>query len=358
MRRVARKVWVGPVAMGGDAPVSVQSMTRAPIDALEENLDEIALAAQSGCDIMRLAVPSASAAASFGRIAARSPIPLVADTHFDWRTTLAVIREGAAKVRINPGNMDPDGLSMVVEAAGERSIPIRIGGNSGSILHRSGGSAGEGAADVPALMAEEVLEWAGRMEDLGFRDIVLSLKTHDAAGTVRANRLAAERSDYPLHIGVTAAGGRDDALLKSAAAVGSLLLDGIGDTIRLSFTGDMAGEVEAGAALLRSLGLRRDGVEIISCPACGRCRVDLPELARRVKERLSGLRADLRVAVMGCEVNGPGEARAADVGIASAGGVIHLFVDGKVVDKVAAYEAVERLALEAEKMAAARNTMP
>lgn len=339
---------VGGVKIGAGSPVSVQSMARAPWDDVEANLAEITAAAAAGCQIMRLAVPSAAAAKYFGRVAARSALPLVADTHFDWRTTLAAIGEGAAKVRINPGNMNPEGLCRVVDAAGERGIPIRIGGNSGSILHRRGGAA---ETDVARAMAEEALVWAGRMDDMGFRDIVLSLKSHDAAGTVRANRLAAEASDYPLHLGVTAAGDSEEALYKSVAALGSLLLDGIGDTVRLSFTGDMIGETEAATKLLRAVGLRHGGVEIISCPACGRCRVELPELARRVKERLAGLEAPLRVAVMGCEVNGPGEAKAADLGIASAGGTIHLFVAGEVIDKVSAADAVERLALEAERLA-------
>lgn len=351
MRRKTRTIRVGKVEMGGDAPVSVQSMARAPVDDVPANLAEIAAAAGAGCDIMRLAVPSASAARHFGRIAARSELPLVADTHFDWRTTLAAIREGAAKIRINPGNMNPDGLARVVDAAGERGIPIRIGGNSGSILHRRGGA----VVDLPALMARELLDWAAKIEAMGFRDIVLSLKTHDAADTVRANRLAAEASDYPLHLGVTAAGGGDEALFKSAAAIGGLLIDGIGDSIRFSFTGDMMGEIAAGLSLLRSLGLRRDGVEIISCPACGRCRVDLPYLAQLVKDRLAHIGTNLKVAVMGCEVNGPGEARAADLGIASAGGVIHLFVGGEVIDRVSADEAVERLAAEAERLAAERD---
>ncbi|MDR1745530.1 MAG: flavodoxin-dependent (E)-4-hydroxy-3-methylbut-2-enyl-diphosphate synthase [Planctomycetota bacterium] len=350
MTRTARMVTVGGVRIGGGAAVSVQSMARAPWDDVEANLAEIAAAAAAGCRIMRLAVPSVAAAACFGRVAARSELPLVADTHFDWRTTLAAIKEGAAKVRINPGNMVPDGLRRVADAAGERGIPVRIGGNSGSILHRRKDRDGA-ETDVAQAMADEALLWAGKMEDMGFRDIVLSLTSHDAAGTVRANRLVAEQSDYPLHLGVTAAGYADEALLKSAAALGSLLLDGIGETIRLSFTGDMIGEIKAGLDLLRAIGLRRDGVEVVSCPACGRCRVSLPELARQVKERLAGLNVPLRVAVMGCEVNGPGEAKAADLGIASAGGTMHLFVRGEVVGKVAAHEAVERLALEAEQMA-------
>lgn len=347
-RRKTRQVNVGGLKMGGDAPVSVQTMTRAPADDVEASLAEIRAAAAAGCHLVRLAVPSAAAAAAFGRVAARAPLPLAADTHFDCRATLAAIREGAAKVRINPGNMDPDGLARVVDLAGERGVPVRIGGNSGSIRHRH---AGRGDVPLPDLMAEEALSWAARMEELGFRDIVISVKANDAAGTVRANRLVAERSDYPLHLGVTAAGLREDSLMKSAAAIGSLLLDGIGDTIRFSFTGDMTGEIEAGRSLLAALGLAPSGPTIISCPACGRCRVNLPDLARQVRARLAALPRPLKVAVMGCEVNGPGEAREADVGIASAGGVIHLFVKGEVVEKVPADKAVERLAEEAFRLA-------
>ncbi len=350
-RRTTRQVMVGPVALGGDAPIPVQTMTRSPVEDVDATLAEIRQAAELGCHIVRVALPNAASAGYFGRIAARSPLPVVADTHFDWRTTVAAIREGAAKVRINPGNMQPDGLAQVVAAAGEKNIPIRIGGNSGSIFYRGGGD----GMSLPEAMAEELLLWADRMEQLGFRDIVLSLKTHDAAGTVQANRIAAGRSDYPLHLGVTAAGPREDSLLKSAAAMGSLLLDGMGDTIRFSFTGDMAGEVEAGRALLRSLGLSRDGAEIIACPACGRCRIALPALVDAVRERLAHIAVPMRVAVMGCEVNGPGEAKSADIGIASAGGVMHLFVDGKVVEKVPADQAVDKLVEQAERLAQMRG---
>ena len=344
-----RRLSVGNVAIGGGAPITVQTMTRAPLEDLEANLALINAAHAAGCDIARAAVPSVASAAAFGRLAARSPLPLVADTHFDWRIAVAAINEGAAKVRLNPGNMSPDGLSRVVDAAGGRGIPIRIGGNSGSIRH--GGKNAE--SDVATALAEETLAWAEKMRALGFQDIVLSLKANSAAETVRAYRIAAARTDLPLHLGVTAAGSREDALLKSAAALGSLLIDGIGDTIRLSFTGDAIGEVKAGVDLLRALGLRRTGPEFIACPACGRCRVDLPELLARVKARLGGLAAPLRIAVMGCEVNGPGEARDADLGLASAGGIVHLFVKGEVIGRVANHEAVERLAAEAEKMAGA-----
>ncbi len=351
-RRRSRKVHIGETPMGGNARISVQTMTRSPIERIDASLEEIRAAHALGCDIVRLAVPNAASAPFFGRIAARSPVPLVADTHFDWRTTVAAIREGAAKIRINPGNMSPDGLARVVDAAGEKGIPIRIGGNSGSIFHRNGN---EGGMPLPDAMAEELLLWAGQMEDMGFHDIVLSLKTNDAAGTVRANRIAAARSDYPLHLGVTAAGPKSESLLKSAAALGSLLLDGIGDTIRFSFTGDMPGEVEAGRELLRSLGLGKRGVSIVSCPACGRCRVALADLVGQVRARLAHIEAPLQVAVMGCEVNGPGEAKAADCGIASAGGVMYLFIAGNVVDKVEKDSAVDRLVMEAERLAADRS---
>lgn len=351
-RRKTRAVNVGGVVIGGDAPVSVQTMTRAAADDVEGNVREISAAAAAGCDVARMAVPSAAMAPFFGRVAARSPIPVVADTHFDWRTTVAAIREGAAKVRINPGNMDPDGLSRVVDLAGERGIPIRIGGNSGSIRHR--GVGGDGVS-MARLLAEESLLWCERMGALGFGDIVVSVKAHDAAETVEANRIIAARSDYPLHLGVTAAGPREDSLLKSAAAMGSLLLDGIGDTLRFSFTGEVVGEVEAGRDLLRALGLSRGGVALVSCPACGRCRVPLSGLVAEVKRRLVHVDVPMTVAVMGCEVNGPGEASSADLGIASAGGVIHLFVRGEVVDRLAADVAVDRLVAEAERLAAARR---
>jgi (E)-4-hydroxy-3-methylbut-2-enyl-diphosphate synthase len=321
-------------------------MTRSRVEEVEGSLAEIRAAAASGADLVRLAVPNPAAAGYFGRIAARSPLPLVADTHFDWRTTLAAIREGAAKVRVNPGNMDPDGLARVAEAAGVRGIPIRVGGNSGSVRR-----SGEGAdSPLSELLAQETLTWAARLEELGFRDTVISVKASEAAVTVRAYRLVAAQSDYPLHLGLTAAGPRESSLLKSAAAIGSLLLDGIGDSIRFSFTGDAAGEVAAGRDLLRALALRREGVEIISCPACGRSRVELPELAREAREALGHIRSPLRVAIMGCEVNGPGEAGDADLGLAPGGGAVHLFIRGRVVEKLPPDRAIARLAEEAERL--------
>jgi (E)-4-hydroxy-3-methylbut-2-enyl-diphosphate synthase len=350
-RRISRIVRIGKIAMGGGAPISVQTMNRSPSGDIEGNLREIRAAEAAGADLTRLAVPNPDAAAAFGKIAARSPLPLIADTHFDWRTTLAAIREGAAKVRINPGNMNADGLARVAEAAGAKGIPIRIGGNSGSILRPGMGR----TLPLAEIMAGEALAWAEKLEKLSFRDIAISVKANDAAGTVLANRLVAARSDYPLHLGVTAAGPRESSLLKSAAAIGSLLLDGIGDSIRFSFTGDSAGEIAAGRELLRSLGLRREGPEIISCPACGRAKVDLPELVRQAEERLRHIQTPLRIAIMGCEVNGPGEARDADLGLASAGGVLHLFIRGEVVEKAPPGRAIDRLIEEAEKMCGEAN---
>ncbi len=332
--------------MGGDAPVSVQTMTRRPAEEVDANLAEIAAATAAGCDLVRLAVPSVAAAASFGRIAARAGVPLVADTHFDLAATLAAISNGAAKVRINPGNMNPDSLARVADAAGAAGIPIRVGGNSGSIRHRSG----DQSEDIAQLLADEALGWADKLDRLGFRDIVISVKAPDALSTVRANRIIAAACDYPLHLGVTAAGPKADSLFKSAAAIGSLLLDGIGDTIRFSFTGDMIGEVEAGLELLRALELRQAGPRIIACPGCGRCRMELSRLVDEVKQRTSHLPAGLKIAVMGCEVNGPGEAREADVGIASAGGQIYLFAKGEVVEKMPAAQAVDALVRRAEAL--------
>ncbi len=356
MLRSSHAVKVGPVQIGGGAPVSVQSMARRPLEDVQGNLAEIARAAGAGCRIMRLAVPSERSAAHFGQIAARAELPLVADTHFDYRTTLAAIREGAAKVRINPGNMPLDGLKRVVEAAGAKGIPIRIGSNSGSALHldgqaaaNRGGGGGDprAALDLAGRMAADVLYWAGRMGDLGFRDMVLSVKSADVGETIRANRMLAAESQHPIHLGVTAAGAGRPALLNRAAALGALVADGIGDTLRVSFTGDMDGEIRAGLDILDALGLG-EAAEVMSCPGCGRCRVDLAALAERVRERARGLKGRFKLAVMSCEVNGPGEAAMADAGLASAGGVVHVFVKGRVVGRYPEDAAVERLFQELE----------
>ncbi|MDR1612741.1 MAG: flavodoxin-dependent (E)-4-hydroxy-3-methylbut-2-enyl-diphosphate synthase [Planctomycetota bacterium] len=347
-RRETRRVLVGGTPLGGGAPISVQTMNRSAFDDVEGNLRELQAAANAGCDIGRMAVPSVAAVPMFGKVAARSPIPVVADVHFDWRVALAAVAEGAAKVRVNPGNMGRDGLARLSDAAGAKGIPVRIGVNSGSAL-----APGEtpGRRTMAEIMVKRALEWVDMLRDFGFRDVVLSFKAHSVRETVLANRLAAGRCSLPLHVGMTAAGGGETAMVKSVATLGSLLLDGIGDTIRVGITGDLAGEARVGVSVLKALELRRKGPEFCACPTCGRTRVDLAELLNRVEDRLAHLEAPLRIAVMGCEVNGPGEASSADLGLAASGGIMYLFKKGAVVRKVKAEEAVDALATEAEEMA-------
>lgn len=342
-RRRSRQVTVGKVTLGGGAPVSVQTMTKAPAGDAAGTLAQIREAAAAGCDIVRVAVPTVKHLDFLAVVVNESPLPVVADIHFDWRVAAGAVEAGAAKIRINPGNMcDWNGLREVARLAQARQVPIRIGLNSGSVKHKNA----DDSRPIPQALAEEALLYAGRFEEMGFRDLVLSLKASTAFETVEANRIAAARCDYPIHLGVTAAGPEDESLLKSAVALGALFADGIGDTIRLSFTGAPVREVLAGRQLLRAAGLLRDGPEVISCPTCGRCTVDLPAVVASVRERLRGMRTPLTVAVMGCEVNGPGEAKEADLGIAAAGGRFVLFIKGRKVRVVPAAEAAEALAEE------------
>lgn len=350
VRRITRQVSVGGVLLGGNAPVPVQTMTNAPAEDVAGTLAQIAAAADAGCDIIRCAVPTLKCADAFAAVVRSSALPVVADIHFDWRIALRAVELGAAKIRINPGNMnDWDGLAQVLAAAKERSVPVRIGVNGGSVRHKDR----EDARPLEQALVEEALGYAQRFEEMGFHDIVLSLKVSDALATIRVNRIAAARCDYPLHIGVTEAGVEEDALLKSALAIGALLADGIGDTIRLSFTGEPVREVIAGRRLLAAAGLLREVPELISCPTCGRCRSrELPQIAARVREGLQQLRAPLKVAVMGCEVNGPGEAAEADVGIAGTADGFVLFEHGQAVRKLAPDRAVEELLAAVRTLAA------
>ncbi len=347
--RRTRQVRVGSVPIGGGAPVSVQSMTKTATSDVAATLEQIRRLGTLGCEIVRTAVPTVRELDAFAEIVRSSPLPVVADIHFDWRIALGAIRAGACKVRINPGNMTgADDIARLAETAGEAGIPIRIGVNSGSVRHKGGG------ADTRALsraLAEEALEYAARFEQCGFRDLVLSLKASTAPETVAANRIVAAASDLPLHLGVTAAGPPQQAILKSAVGIGALLLDGIGETIRLSFTGDPGPEVTAGIGLLRAVGLREEGPELLSCPTCGRCSLDLAPLVAEVEAALAGVSAPLRVAVMGCEVNGPGEAREADVGLAAAGGRFTLFRHGRPVRTLQPAEAVSALVAEVRRLA-------
>lgn len=340
-RENTKRIYVGGVAIGGGAALSVQSMCNTSTADAEASLAQINALHKAGCDIVRLAVPDMAAAKAMERIAAESPIPVVADIHFDYRLALECVRAGVHKIRINPGNIGgADRVRAVAEACGEKKIPIRIGVNSGSIekqLLRKYGS------PTPEAMIESAENHVAMLSDCGFEDICLSLKASDVPLTVGAYRLAAERFPYPLHVGVTEAGTSYMGLVQSAVGIGTLLSEGIGDTIRVSLTADPVEEIKAGIAILKAAGLRRGGVKIVSCPTCGRTQIDLISTAKEVEERLSTLKKDITVAVMGCIVNGPGEAREADFGLAGGKGEAVLFKKGEIVSKVSEADMVSAL---------------
>ena len=349
-RRQTRRVMIGDVQVGGGAPVSVQSMTKCSTSDIAAVLDQTRALASAGCDIVRVAVPDESAARAVEPVAKESSIPVVADIHFDHRLALITIAGGVDAVRINPGNMRREShLKAVADAAGAAGIPIRIGINSGSLerslLKKHGGPTAE-------AMAESALVCAQKFEAWGLSDIKLSLKSHDVAQTVAAYRKVAAACDYPLHLGITATGSGLEARLKSAIGIGSLLLDGIGDTIRVSLSSSPLEEVEVGIAVLKVLGLRPRGVEFVACPTCGRCKVDLMGYLEVIKRRLSDLKGEISVAVMGCVVNGPGEARQADIGVAfSDDGIANLFRNGRRYASGSAGDMVERLVTDARRLA-------
>lgn len=324
-----RQILVGGVAIGGGAPVSVQSMTNTRTDDAAATLAQIRALAEAGCDIVRVAVPDRRAAEAIRELKAGSPLPLVADIHFDYKLALLAVENGADKIRLNPGNIGGgERVRAVARACEERKVPIRVGVNAGSLEKEVLGRLG----NTPEALAESALNQVRVLEDAGFDDICVSLKSSDVRATVAAYRLVAARCDYPLHIGVTEAGGAEMGLIKSSIGIGALLLDGIGDTLRVSLTADPVQEVVAGLGILRALGLR-GGVNLISCPGCGRTRIDLLSLAREVQARLAGVNRDITVAVMGCAVNGPGEARFADYGIAGGEEEGLLFRRGEIVGK-------------------------
>ena len=352
-RRKSRQIEIGSVKIGGGAPVSVQTMTKTLTTDVSGTLEQIRSVQSAGADIVRVAVPDEESAAAFKLITAQSPIPVVADIHFHAPLALRAIENGADAVRINPGNMELTGLKAVVEAAGAAGIPIRIGLNSGSVRRR--GEKTRDEFEVADLMVERALEYAAQFEAWGFGAIKLSLKASTAAATIHAYRKVAGACDYPLHVGVTATGTHEYALIKSSVGIGALLADGIGDTIRVSMTGPPEPEVRAGRSILASLGLLRLPFDVISCPTCGRVSVDLVRMAEEVEGALGEVPdhggPTIRVAVMGCEVNGPGEARDADVGVACGKGSALLFVRGESVRKLALDEVVATLVEEAKKLA-------
>ncbi|MHC4872361.1 MAG: flavodoxin-dependent (E)-4-hydroxy-3-methylbut-2-enyl-diphosphate synthase [Planctomycetota bacterium] len=347
-RRKSRVVSVGNVLVGGDNPVSVQTMTKAdPYDS-QLILKQVKASADLGCHIIRLAVPDLESLTAFAKVKKASPIPIVADIHFNEKLALAAIEAGADKVRINPGNMkDWAAIEEVVNAAKNKGIALRIGVNSGSVRAKKG----DDNRPMEEAMADAALEYIERIEAMGFNNFVVSMKASSVSETIAANMAVADKMDYPLHLGVTAAGPRETALLKSAAGIGGLLGQGIGDTIRLSFTGSPESEVEAGFDLLRAVGLCEDRVEVLSCPTCGRCKVDLQEMVLKVRDRLAHLHTPVQVAVMGCEVNGPGEAKESDIGIAAGKGKYALFAGGKLIKTVPEDNALDELCAEVEKIA-------
>ncbi|MCF8041242.1 MAG: flavodoxin-dependent (E)-4-hydroxy-3-methylbut-2-enyl-diphosphate synthase [Desulfarculaceae bacterium] len=331
-RDKTRGIMVGSVPVGHGAPVAVQSMTNTDTRDPEATLAQITALAQAGCELVRCAVPDLEAATAFGPITQTSPLPVIADVHFDPALAVAALEHGAAALRINPGNIGgPAAVARVVDAAKAVGAPIRVGANSGSlpkeVLERCGGPG-------PAALVEAALGHVRLLEDRGFDQIKVSLKSSSVATTIEACRLWAQRSDYPQHLGVTEAGGLLAGAIKSAVGIGALLMDGIGDTFRVSLTADPVREVEAAWHILRACGLRERGVEIISCPTCGRTEIDLMGLLERAEPELAKISAPLTVAIMGCVVNGPGEAKHAQVGLAGGRGQGVIFAHGEIIKKV------------------------
>lgn len=341
-----RQINAGGVLIGGGAPVTVQSMCDTDTRDAAATLAQIRALHEAGCEIVRVAVPDGDAAAALKTIVKDSPVPVVADIHFDYKLAVASARNGAAKVRINPGNIGSrEKVREVVNACAAHGIPIRIGVNGGSVKRKLLEKLG-----LREAMLQSGLEQAGILEDMGFSDICLSFKASNVTDTVAVNRMVAAAMDYPLHLGVTETG--TNGVIKSAAGIGALLLDGIGDTIRVSLTAPPIEEVRAGVALLKAVGLRKGGVEIISCPTCARRGIDVITLAREAEEKLSDIQTPLKVAVMGCAVNGPGEARDADIGVAGGkDGEAVLFRGGEVIKKIPGREIVAVLVEEARTLA-------
>jgi (E)-4-hydroxy-3-methylbut-2-enyl-diphosphate synthase len=338
-RRWSRRVMVGSVPIGGNAPIAVQSMTKTKTSDIEATLAQIQRCADAGADIMRVTVNDWEAAEAIGQIVQRSPVPIVADIHFNHVFALKAIAAGVAKVRINPGNIGSrERIRQVLTAARERGIPIRIGVNSGSlekdILDKHGYPTAE-------ALFESAMRHVEIAQDFGFDDIVISVKSTDVRLMIEAYRMIAERTEFPLHLGVTEAGTTRVGTIKSAVGIGTLLAEGIGDTIRVSLTDHPEEEISVGKEILRSLGLAQRSVEIIACPTCGRIEVDLFSIVRQIEDRIKGVRKPVKVALLGCVVNGPGEASEADIGIAAGRGVGILYRKGEVVRRVKEEEIVD-----------------
>ena len=346
-RKQTRQISVGNVKIGGDAPIAVQSMTNTPTQDTAATVDQIHRLQAAGCEIVRVAVPDAAAAEAIGKIKTDISIPLIADVHFDHRLAIAAVRAGADGLRINPGNIGSrKKIKAIVDCASEFDIPIRIGVNAGSLekdlIDKYEGVTAEG-------MVDSALRHVDLLTEFGYDKLKISIKASDVIRTVEAYRLLAERTDFPLHVGITEAGGLYSGIVKSTLGIGILLAEGIGDTIRVSLTRDPIEEIRVGFEILKGLDIRRHGPEIISCPTCGRCNIDLFDIAEKVEKALLLKTVPVKLAIMGCVVNGPGEAREADIGIAGGNGVGILFRKGKIVKKFPEEKLVEVLLKEVEK---------
>ena len=347
VRRKTRQVNVGGVLVGGDAPISVQTMTKTKTSDVAGTVAQIKQAADEGCDIVRVTVNDKEAADAIGEIVRQSPIPVVADIHFNHVFALKSIEGNVAKVRLNPGNIGSrDRIQQVLSAAKEKNIPIRIGVNSGSleedILNKHGYPTAE-------ALFESAMRHVGICEDFGVSDIIISVKSTDVKLMIEAYRLVAQRTDIPLHLGVTEAGTTRVGTIKSAVGIGTLLAEGIGDTIRVSLTDEPVKEIEVGKEILRSLSLASRNIELIACPTCGRLEVDLFAIMRQLEEKLTGIKKPVKIAVLGCVVNGPGEASEADIGIAAGKGVAILYRKGEVIKRVKEEDIVSTVLEEVEK---------
>jgi len=347
-RAKTRKVRVGDIFVGGDSPVSVQSMTNTDTRDIPSTVSQILQLEEAGCDIVRCAVPDGEAGEALRKIIPQIHIPLVADIHFDSALALLSIRNGVSKLRINPGNIgNREKIRAVAEAAKGRGIPIRIGVNSGSLQKDILAKYGR---VCPEAMVESAMRHVEMLEEFDFHDIVLSVKSSDVREMIECYRLISGKVDYPLHVGVTESGTVRKGTIRSSVGIGTLLAEGIGDTIRVSLTGDPVEEVRVGREILASLGGVREGAEMISCPTCGRTRLDLVRIAGEVEKRLQSVHKPIKVAVMGCAVNGPGEAKRADIGIAGGNGEGLIFRKGEILRKVKEEDLVEELMKEIEKM--------
>ncbi len=355
-RQATRAIFIGPVQIGGGAPVVVQSMTNTDTRQVGATLAQIERLLLAGCEVVRLAVPDQKAVQAFGEIKRQSPLPLIADIHFNHRLALAALDAGADAVRINPGNLGGEKKTrMVVEACREKGVSLRLGVNAGSL---EADLLAEYGAPTAAALAASALRWVRKFEDWGFHDFKISLKSSDVLVTVAAYQELSRLTDYPLHLGVTEAGGLIAGTVKSALGIGLLLAQGIGDTMRVSLTRDPVEEVRVAYEILRALHLRERGVELISCPTCGRCRIDLFSLAEEAERRLLAVTTPLKVAIMGCVVNGPGEAREADVGVAGGARVGVLFKKGQAVRKVPEKELLTTLLCEVAALTGEAVTLP